>query len=192
MQRMDDNQPVAWGPYVCSSDVAASVVAWESAGGSVISPPMEVGDLGSMAIVADPFGAVLGVWQPAVHTGAQVYGEPGAMCWIELTTSEVDGSKAFYAQVFGWGLGGGGEYTEFHVGDGSVAGMMAPPMEGIPTYWGVYFAVADVDTSCAQVNGLGGTVHVPPTDIEPGRFAMVADPGGAMFSLITLKAGLTA
>ncbi len=55
-----------------------------------------------MAIFADPPGAVLGLWQPGQHTGAQVANEPGAYCWSELITTDLDGAKAFYGAVFGW------------------------------------------------------------------------------------------
>ena len=50
---------------------------------------------------------------------------------------------------------------------------------------------ADVDASVRKVRELGGAVFMEPTDIEPGRFAVVADPAGATFNLITMKPELT-
>ena len=67
--------------------------------------------------------------------------------------------------------------------------MQKPPMlpAEVPPFWAVYFAVADTDAAVARVAELGGTVLMPPMDIEPGRFATVADPFGAVFNVIALK-----
>jgi len=69
-----------------------------------------------------------------------------------------------------------------------IAAVADPTMPAeMPPLWGVYFVVADTDASVAKAQELGGTVVVPPTDIEPGRFAAVSDPGGAMFNVLALK-----
>ena len=54
----------------------------------------------------------------------------------------------------------------------------------VPPFWAVYFTVVDTDAAVARVAELGGTVIMPPMDIEPGRFAVVADPTGAVFNVI--------
>ena len=121
--------------------------------------------------------------------------EPGTWSWSELLTTDLDASKAFYAEVFGWGAethGAGpmGSYTEWKVGGRSVGGMMLkPPMlpAEVPPHWAVYFAVADADSAAARVAELGGSVMMPPMDIEPGRFAAVTDPTGAAFNVIALS-----
>ncbi len=191
MPLMDPAQPVVWSTYVAVTDATATQATVEAAGGTVMVPAMPVGDLGSMGVFIDPFGAVFGVWQPAVHTGAQIFGENGAMVWIELTTDaeNIEASKKFYSDVFGWTIGGAPDYTEFHVGSDSVAGMMAKPetMAGMPNYWGLYFAVDDTDAIAAKTVELGGAVHVPPTDIQPGRFAVLADNAGAVFSVLKMN-----
>jgi len=67
---------------------------------------------------------------------------------------------------------------------------MAPPPTRpaeAPNSWGVYFAVTDTDKAVARINELGGATVAPPMDIEPGRFAVVTDPAGAFFQVITLK-----
>jgi predicted enzyme related to lactoylglutathione lyase len=61
----------------------------------------------------------------------------------------------------------------------------------VPPFWAVYFSVADTDAAVARITELGGSVMMPPMDIEPGRFATVADPTGATFNVITLKPDLT-
>lgn len=121
--------------------------------------------------------------------------EPGTLCWNELATRDADGAQTFYPAVFGWGMnhvdmGGGMTYTEWKVGERGVAGMMAIdenwPAE-IPNHWMVYFAVADCDASAELVTSLGGSIRMPPMDIpEVGRFAVCADPQGAVFSIMAL------
>jgi predicted enzyme related to lactoylglutathione lyase len=186
--------PPVWSTYVNVDDAAAVVAKATGAGGTVFVAPMEVMDVGTMAFFADPVGAVIGVWQPKLHKGAGIVNEPGTLTWNELMTTDTDAAAKFYAEVFGWGAVTHGEgasaYTEFQVGGRSIAGMMPKPAEmpaEVPPYWGVYFAVADTDATAAQVAQLGGTVMMPPRDIEPGRFAIAVDPTGAMFSVITMK-----
>jgi predicted enzyme related to lactoylglutathione lyase len=149
--------------------------------------------VGRMAVCTDPAGAFLSVWQPGDHPGAGVVNEPGAFSWNELVTTDVDGAKAFYGAVFGWGAethgDGPGAYTEFTLDGRSIGGMMEKPEmmpAEVPPFWGVYFTVTDTDAAVGRVQDLGGALVVGPMDIEPGRFAVVSDPTGAMFNIITL------
>jgi uncharacterized protein len=186
MPKMDPQQFEAWSTYVAVADADATLAKVQAAGGSAMFPIMDVGDLGRMGVFIDPFGTVFGVWQPAIHTGAQVYGEPGAMTWIELTTDNIDGSKVFYADVFGWTVGGNDSYIEFSVDGEMIAGMMPKPesMTGMPNFWGVYFEVGNADDAVAKAASLGGTVYMPPTQVDAGRFAVLADSNGTMFNII--------
>ena len=187
--------PPYWTTYV-SVDSAADVATKAKAnGGTVIMDPMDVMDFGRMAIFADPIGAVISVWEPIKHIGAQIVNEPNSYSWSELVTTDTETSKEFYGAVFGWGHQTHGEgspmaYTEWKVGDRSVAGMMAkPPMmpAEVPPHWGVYFAVDGTDAAMDKVKQLGGQVLMGPMDVEPGRFAVVSDPQGAVFNIITLS-----
>jgi uncharacterized protein len=186
--------PPVWATYVgvtSADDVAAAVTA---NGGQVLVPPMDVLDAGRMAVFVDPVGAVFSAWQPDQHPGAELVNEPGTWSWSELITTDVPASKAFYGAVFGWGAethgDGPGAYTEWKVGGRSVGGMMAkPPMmpAEVPPHWGVYFAVANTEDAVARIQELGGSLVMPPMDVEPGRFAVVADPAGTVFNVITLN-----
>lgn len=187
--------PPVWATYVNVDDADKVVAKVGAAGGTAFMEPMDVMDVGRMAFFADPQGATIGVWQPKAHTGAGIVNEPGTLTWNELVTTDTDGAAAFYGEVFGWGTvthgEGAGAYTEFQVAGRSIAGMMAksPEMPAeMPSYWGVYFAVADTDATVEQAADLGGSVMMPPRDIEPGRFAIIVDPTGAMFSVLALKA----
>lgn len=190
--QMQQGLPPMWTMYVATADADATAKAVTDAGGQTFVPPMDVLDVGRMAVFADPAGAAFAVWQPAKHQGAGIVNEPNTLCWNELASRQPGAVIPFYRDVFGWEANtqdmGGMPYTEWLLGGQSIAGMM--PMDSfppeVPSYWGLYFAVEDVDASAAQVPELGGAVHQPPMDIPVGRFALVADPQGAMFSIIKL------
>src|SRR5262245_46395974 len=143
--------PALWRTYVNVDDADAVAEAAAANGGKVLMAAFDVLDAGRMALLADPSGAVLGVWQPGNHKGARVVNEPGSYCWSELITPDTAGARAFYQAVFGWGAAsygpdGAGGYTEFQLGDRAIAGMMQPQAgmpADVPPNWAAYFAVAD-------------------------------------------------
>lgn len=183
-----DPSPPHWTVYVATDDADASVAAAEGAGGAALMPVLDVLGAGRMAVVADPQGAVIALWQAGAHTGAGVVDEPNTLTWVELSTTDPAAAKEFYAAVFGWGeqtsAGDGMPYTEFKLGDRSVAGMM-PGQDGQPAFWIPYFQTVDPDKVAGEVAALGGTVLAGPDDIPGGggRYAVVADPQGAAFGL---------
>jgi uncharacterized protein len=194
MPLMQEGQPPAWTTYVSVQDADATAAAVKEAGGSVIAEPMDVLDVGRMAVFADPAGAVFSIWQPRAHPGAGLVNEPGAFTWNELNTRDPEGAKAFYAAVFGWEIEdhemeGMGTYTEWKQSEDPMGGMM--DMRGrvpdeVPPHWLTYFAVEDTDASVKKVKELGGGVAFGPIDIPAGRFAVVHDPHGAMFAVIKM------
>ena len=190
--------PPHWGSYVSVASADESVTRAQDLGAKVLAPPFDVMDVGRMAVLQDPTGAVFSVWQPKNHIGARILGEPGALCWTELATHDTKAAETFYTQLFGWKAKTGGEgsqaYTEFSVqGTSPTAGMMqidarwGAAWGDVPPYWIPYFEVSDCDEAVTKVKELGGRVNVPPTDIpKVGRFAVPADPQGAVFSIVTL------
>jgi uncharacterized protein len=183
-----------WATYLAVDDVDATAAAVAEHGGTVMVEPMTFGEFGRMAVVADPGGAVVSCWQGIAHAGAGVVGEAGAMCWNELSTRAVPESLEFYRAVFGLEAVAtpteGMEYHELQVDGAGVAGVMSmvgdewPP--DLPNNWMVYFAVDDADAAAARCVELGGSVTVSPTDIPPGRFAVLADPQGGHFSILQM------
>ncbi len=194
--QMNPDFPPVWMTYVNVDNADETVATVSPSGGTVLVPPMDVMDAGRMSIFADPAGAVIGLWQPMSHLGAQLANEPGALCWNELITTDLGTSKDFYKAVFDWDAedqgppGGPPVYTEWKLRGRSVGGMMLKssdmPAE-MPPNWGVYFAVADADAAVAKAQALGGAVYMGPTDIEPGRFAVLADNGGVVFNVLQMK-----
>ena len=192
---LNEGQPPAWSWYAATRDADQVARKVEAAGGKVLMAPFDVLDAGRMAVFLDASGTPFSIWQAGTFAGAQVVTEPGAFSWNELMTRDPEAATEFYGRVLGWAPKVNANpdmpYTEFQVDGRSVAGMM--PMIGeawpadLPDHWMIYFGVADCDASCEQVRSLGGSVSVPPTDVPGvGRFAVVADPTGAFFSVIAL------
>ena len=117
---------------------------------------------------------------------------PGDFSWTELMTSDVEGAKAFYREVFGWEMEEmptpTGPYVTVKAGGSAVGGMMAMPAQvpvGTPPHWAAYVTVEDVAAAAEKVQEKGGTVLVPPTDIPGvGTFCTFQDPQGAVLSAI--------
>ena len=119
----------------------------------------------------------------------------GSWIWYELMSPDPDGSKAFYEAVVGWsistGHGGDTNYGFITNPDGGMTGglmRLSAEMQqhGARPCWIGYIAVDDVDASVAAITAAGGKVLMPPFDIEmAGRVAMVTDPGGAPFYIMT-------
>jgi predicted enzyme related to lactoylglutathione lyase len=191
---MQEGQPTAWLTYITvesADDTAAKVGA---AGGQTLLAPMDVMDVGRMAIFMDPTGGAFAVWEPRAHAGAEIVNEPFSLAWNELATRDTEAAKPFYAAVFGWDAetqtDGPMPYTMWKLGGNLVGGMIEmnetfPPE--VPAGWGVYFAVRDADATAAKAQELGGSVVIQPLDVPVGRMASIVDPQGAFFSVIALS-----
>lgn len=178
--------PPFWMSYVKYSDVDSVVAKVADAGGTVMMPAMDVMDEGRMALIQDPTGAVVGIWQPKNHIGAQLVNVDNALIWNELQTRDAETAAAFYATVFGWthGKDESGYYT--FATDGRVqAGMMQmdDSWGPVPPNWAVYFKAADIQAMVDKAKSLGGNILVPPTKAGAmGTFAVIQDPQGAVFT----------
>ena len=180
-----EGQPSAWVSYVSVDDAEATTDRAKKAGGTVFVEPMDVADIGRMAIFADTGGAAIGIWQPKTFQGAELANEPGSFAWNELNTRDVAAAKAFYPEVFGWNANDmdmpGMTYTEWRLGDTTVAGMLPMPEmvpAEVPDHWLVYFAVDDTDATVATAAKAGRMTLLPPTDIPPGRSRCSPTPTG--------------
>src|SRR3954451_11301393 len=161
----------------------------KDAGAQAIVEPMDVMDAGRMAFVMHPAAGAIGVWQPGRHTGAELVNEPGTLTWRQLHTRDQNGAAAFLEAVFGWSRGDFAGMPMLSVGERGIASMIDMPAgtpDQVPAYWMAIFAVADTDATVAKARDLGGQVFAEPFDIpEVGRFAVLADPQGVAFGVIT-------
>ena len=194
-QREDERSqgiPPHWNLYISTDDADGDAKRAEAAGGTVVAPAFDVMDAGRMAVIADPTGAIFGLWQSGQHRGFGLAFETGSVVWNELLTNDLDRATAFYTETFGWTAESsptptGTSYTVFRKGETQVAGAMANPegMESMPPNWGVYYAVDDCDAIAARVKELGGSIYFGPQFMETvGKFATCADPQGAAFSIL--------
>jgi predicted enzyme related to lactoylglutathione lyase len=194
MHHMQEGQPTAWMTYVSVADADETAGKVQAAGGSALVEPMDVMDIGRMAIFADPTGAVFGTWQPKSFRGADLVNEPNSLCWNEVLTRDSARDKDFYGAVFGWAAGRPGfegapqSYTVWELGGKPVGGMMQMTDErfpaDLPPHWDVCFAVENCDAIVAKARELGATITMEPMDMPIGRFAGIVDPQGASFSIM--------
>jgi predicted enzyme related to lactoylglutathione lyase len=189
-----DQSPTAWSFYIATDDVDGLANKVQKAGGSVIAPPFDVGDQRRMAVFADPSGAFISGWQ-ASGMSQFVSGIPNAFGWAELNARGLDQAIAFYETVFDWThseqpFGEGEVYSQLEHDGQPIAGAleMNPQIPAeTPSYWLIYFNVDDVDAQFRKTIELGGHEMVAPTDMPGGRFAIVSDPQGAAFGVITVE-----
>jgi predicted enzyme related to lactoylglutathione lyase len=190
---MFEGVPPHWMPYVWVDSVADTVAKTRALGGEVMAEPMDIPNIGQMAVIRDPSGAVISVYHPGGHGGSAKLGfTPGSVGWNELMTPDPAAAEAFYTQLFGWGTSKtdtfGFTYTTFLHGSEGAAGMMpmqGPQFEGVPPHWMPYVTVASTDETVARARELGGEVLVGPDDVPGiGRFAVMRDPSGAAFSVM--------
>lgn len=188
-----EGTPPHWIAYISTDDVDASAKQLTDLGGQIYHGPEDMPGIGRFALVADPQGAVFNFFKPAMEGEIPAPKRPkqGEVAWEELLTSDPAAAIDFYGKIFGWtvdprSMGEGNEpYNILMLGDVMIGGLMRRPEMMPASAWGVYFEVNDVDASYAKVKELGGMTI---TEIMPvpgtGRLAVVADPQGAVFSII--------
>jgi predicted enzyme related to lactoylglutathione lyase len=192
MRSMEAGMPDVWSVYLATEDATATTGAAKAHGGQVLLDPMDVGELGTMAVVQDAGQAAIGLWQPGLHKGFGLFSEPDSPAWFELHTRDYDASVEFYKDVFGWDTHTASDspelrYTTLGEGDDALAGIMDASAwlpDGVPAHWSVYFGVESADATIAKITALGGSIVQPAEDTPYGRLATAADPTGAIFKLL--------
>ncbi|MFH1843703.1 MAG: VOC family protein [bacterium] len=193
----DEDVPSHWITYVTVADVDVTLEKIKELGGQVCVPATDIPNIGRFAVITDPQGAVISPYTCASLEEQPESAQPvaGQFCWTELSTPNPDGARDFYTAIFGWDsrdmpMGEAGTYTIFRRGEKDESGMMPTPVGcQAPANWLPYIAVDNTDSVTAAARELGAQVHVEPQDIpDVGRFAVIADPTGASFGIITLKA----
>ena len=178
------DMPPYWTVYVTVADADQTAAAMTAAGGTVIAGPMDVFDAGRMAVVQDPLGTFISIWQPDQHIGCELVNEPGTFGWNELATPDLEASRAFYAAAFGWErMDLSSEGSDLYAIDGAMVCGAHTAGEGEFPAWSVWFTVDDADAAAAKAVELGGSVVQAPSDMSFGRGGVVADPHGAAFGI---------
>ena len=177
-----------WVPYLSVPSADDAVARARELRASVVAPPFDMNGFARKAVIHDPAGGVVGLWEPHGHHGAAVLDRPGSMWWAELLTRDVQGAKNFYASLLGWKpvdtLKYGIRYSVFKLGEEALAGLLPIGADWGPVspYWQILFAVDDCDAAVERAKTAGGSLIFGPNDIpNAGRAAIIGDPGGAIF-----------
>jgi uncharacterized protein len=178
--------PPHWTSYISVEDAEATAArAGELGGAAVFRAPFDVLDAGRIAAIRDPTGAILSLWEPRSVIGATLVNDVGALCWNELATTDVERAKVFFADLLGWEYktDEGGYASIRNAGrlNGGIRGQ-TDQERGTPPNWLPYFTVESAGDTAREAEHLGGRTLVPTTEIDLGRFAVLADPQGAAFA----------
>jgi predicted enzyme related to lactoylglutathione lyase len=191
MFQAPEGYSISWLSYISVEDADAVVATARKLGASVLLGPRAVSDeadIGRSAVIQDPQGAVVALWEPGLHVGAGLVNQVGTMVWNQLATSEVEAAKGFYTELFGWTTepfgDGQGDYWNWRNRDGWLnGGVMALPAADVPPHWEVSFAVEDAAGAVTRAEELGGAEVVPASQTPLGGVAVARDPTGAAFGV---------
>src|SRR5258706_976633 len=184
--------PPHWNLYIAVADADDATHRAVLLGGKVLAAAFDVFDVGRMAIVQDPTGAIFQVWQAKNMPGMGIQNEPGTFCWADLSTGDRIKAKQFYQDMFGWKMDPGQGKTDqngyLHIKNGEhyIAGILPDTHRNpsAPPHWMPYFAVSSADETAAKAKGMGGQVYMGPMNVDQKlRIAILADPQGAVFAL---------
>jgi predicted enzyme related to lactoylglutathione lyase len=192
-----DTMPPHWIGYVAVPNVDETATQAESLGGKVLTPPMDIPEVGRFAVISDPQGAAIAIFTPASdapgHDGPPNVGE---FSWHELTTTDHQSAYDFYQKLFGWDktgdfdMGEAGMYQMYGRGELPLGGMWTKPADmPMPPNWLYYIQVPNVDEAAERVKALGGQVLNGPMEVPGGdRIAQCLDPQGAAFAVHSRRA----
>lgn len=183
--------PDAWAVYLATPDAGATVDRAREAGAEVVAGPMQIRDLGTMAVLVDPAGAAVGAWEAGTFEGTADRAVDGAPAWFETLSKDYARSVDFYRDVFGWQTHTMSDTPDFRYStlgedEHARAGIMdaAGMLGDAASRWQFYLQVADTDATVERAVAAGGTLVVPPDDSPYGRLAVLLDPAGVQFCVM--------
>lgn len=185
-----EGMPPMWTVFFNVDDVDKMASHVTDAGGSVLEEPFDIPEA-RIAVVADPTGAMFGLFGGPEIEGTWLTRRTGGACWVETMNRDPATAESFYASIFDWKAESETDeyhtYTTFRLDGYPVAGMMRMPDNlgpEVSAHWGVYFVVDDCEAAVADAVKLGGQVLRPTAAVEFGQFAVLADPQGAVFQVM--------
>lgn len=186
--------PPYWQSFIAVEEIDAVCARAVELGGDVVMEPFEIGEEGKMALVEDPEGAFLALWESLSPRSVRM-AEANTIGWNELYVFDTQNASPFYEALFGWeaqnGLVSDEEfsYTQFRKEGVAIGGMLEiqDEWEGVLPHWAIYIQVDDLDEMIDRLEQLGGSVVSDVMFVEGvGDFAVATDPQGAHFLLIEL------
>jgi len=187
--------PDGWSTYFHTAAIDATVSASNAAGASLLFKPMRLPATGVMSASADPSGAVFRLWQPLEARGYELFGEPGAPAWHQLTTRDYSAAINFYSEVFAWHIEPAAQRDGLRSTTATFDGQQLLSVtdaantlpEDATSQWSIFFGTEDVDKTLQTISEAGGSVLQPAQDTRLGRVAAAGDPTGATFSLRSVR-----
>ena len=182
--------PPHWMLYIAVADADQAAGKAAQLGGTVLAPPFDVMDVGRMAVIQDPTGAIFSLWQSKKQQGTPIFGVDNAFCWADLSTPDPDKASKFYSGLFAWELmkdpKDSSGYIHIKNGEDFIGGI--PPAghrdPKSPPHWLLYVQVADAEAATGKAGTLGAKVLMQPRKMEGvGTWSIVADPQGAILAL---------
>lgn len=181
--------PSHWDNYLRVDNVDATTKAAVSNGGKLVVPPTDIPP-GRFSVVTSPSGAMVSLFKEADDSATNAPAGPGSIHWTELHSTNLDADLKWLGETLGVTSQKmpmpNGDYFILNTEDGTLGGAMAQQQAGAPAFWLSWVQVDDVDETVKRVTRYGGKVLSPLMDVkEVGRMAVVADPTGGSFGVIT-------
>jgi predicted enzyme related to lactoylglutathione lyase len=171
------------------ADVDETAARAVALGATIASPAADTPGVARTCLLADPEGAIVGLWSPRGIDGTAVESGPGSLWWMELATRDMTAAGSFYSALFGWGLAhtmkfenGPLGYTLFKVDDRSTGGAFQfEPEWGLTPAWLAYFEVSGYAAAVSRACELGGQEGFARDVPQVGRIGFIDDPWQASF-----------
>lgn len=191
MNRPEEDIPPFWGVYFTAQDVDGTVERAVELGGQVIVPAFDVPEVGRLAVLLDPQGALFSVmadsdpYQDAMQREwSEHFALNGTFSWYELRVPDAAAAAAFYRDLFGWTIDlqemSVGPYHVFQLEGEGQGGILGVAPDEMPPHWGCYITVHDLEACNQAITDHGGTIMAGSIEVPGvGTFTMFADPQGA-------------
>jgi predicted enzyme related to lactoylglutathione lyase len=190
--------PPYWQANIQVANVDDTIAKLKQLGGQVLHTE-DVPEVGRIAVIADPQGAVVAIFAPLSAMQAHDRARPGEFSWHELYTTDHLAAFDFYHQIAGWekisefDMGPMGTYLIWGRNGQQLGGMMTKPKDmktpdgrEVPPSWMYYVTTADLDAALSRATAAGARVLNGPMPVPGGqRIVQLMDPQGAAFALVT-------
>jgi predicted enzyme related to lactoylglutathione lyase len=186
-EQREGDTPPHWLPYVSVPSVHEALSQAGDLGALLVNSPTDLGSAGRAAVIEDPTGAVLALWEAQEHPGMGLVGEPVSLAWAEHLSARPADAVSFYTRLFDWAVehvsSGDRLHSYLQGRAGDVAGVAAHEDDKSRGQWRVYFSVVEAERTLDQIKNHGGAVE---KELEgpQGPAAHAADPQGASFGIL--------
>jgi predicted enzyme related to lactoylglutathione lyase len=174
--------PPHWSSYIAVVDVDEVAARVEGLRGKLLAEPFDVFDSGRMAVIQDPTGALVSLWQAGRHIGARRVNDPGCLTWNDLATPDPDAAAAFYSALLGWEVQAQAPEYSTITNEGRINGGIRRETE-LPPHWLPYFTTESVAGTAGAARDAGAQVLAEGIELPAGKIALILDPQGAPFAV---------